>query len=124
VSDAPKNRLTTPAAPVRGPGPLPSAPSVASTPVADQIASAAAELRKLIDRIEQEAVGALESPSMERLAAFDGHRRVLDSTMMVLRRTLVRRVEREQSKTEPDEAEADQTGPVVAPSSKTIRPPK
>lgn len=90
----------------------------------EQIASAAAELRKLIDRIEQDAIEAIDSPSMELLAAFDGHRRVLDSTMMVLRRTLVRRVEREQSKTEPDEAAAEQTGPVVAPSSKTIRPPK
>ena len=42
----------------------------------EQIVGAAAELRKLIDRIEQEALGALAKPDGERLVAFDAHRRV------------------------------------------------
>ena len=50
----------------------------------DQIADAAAELRKLIDRLEAEAIGALDSPSMERLAAFDGHRRLLESSLTIV----------------------------------------
>ncbi len=75
----------------------------------EQVAEAAAQLRKLIDRIEQEALGALDQPNMDRLAAFDAHRRVIDSTLQILRRTVVRRVEREQSKTEPEDE--DKTGP-------------
>lgn len=78
----------------------------------EQITQAATELRKLIDRIEEESLRAQDAPTMEQLAAFDAHRRVIDSTLMVLRRTLVRRVEREQSKTEPEaEPPADQTAP-------------
>ncbi len=86
----------------------------------DQIADAAAELRKLIDRLEAEAIGALDSPSMERLAAFDGHRRLLESSLTILRRAILRRVEREQSKTEPEDANA--TGPQQAPPAISKRP--
>lgn len=78
----------------------------------EQITEAATELRKLIDRLEHEAIEAIDHPSMERLAAFDGHRRLLETSLTVLRRVLVRRVEREQSRTEPD---ADLTGPQQAP---------
>jgi hypothetical protein len=90
----------------------------------EQIAQAAAELRKLIDRIEEESLAALDTPSMERLAALDAHRRVIDSTLMVLRRAVVRRVEREQSKTEPEEADADSTAAHSQQNLPTIRPPK
>lgn len=77
----------------------------------DQISEAAAELHRLIDRLEQEALGALDQPSMERLAAFDTHRHVIDSTLTILRRTVMRRVEREQSKTEPNDDDTSETGP-------------
>lgn len=70
----------------------------------EQVIQAAGELRKLVDRLEQEALTALDEPSLERLAAFDTHRRVIDSTLMILRRAVQRRVDREQSKTEPEDA--------------------
>ena len=76
----------------------------------EQVVRTAAELRKLIDRLEQEALEALDQPTMERLAAFDTHRRVIDSTLVILRRVVQRRVEREQSRTE-DEDETAETGP-------------
>jgi hypothetical protein len=76
-----------------------------------QITEAAAELRKLIDRLEKEALDALDHPSMERLASFDTHRRVIDSTLTILRRAVLRRVEREQSKTEDEPDDDSQTGP-------------
>ena len=76
----------------------------------EQVVRTAAELRKLIDRLEQEALDALEHPTMERLAAFDTHRRVIDSTLVILRRVVQRRVEREQSRTEPED-ESAVTGP-------------
>ena len=75
----------------------------------DQISEACAELHKLIARLEQEALDALDQPSMERLASFDTHRQVIESTLTILRRTVMRRVEREQSKTEDDDASV--TGP-------------
>jgi hypothetical protein len=77
----------------------------------DQISEAAAELHRLIDRLEQEALGAVDHPSLEHLAAFDTHRRVIDSTLTILRRAVMRRVEREQSKTEPELDDDSQTGP-------------
>jgi hypothetical protein len=76
-----------------------------------QVAEAALELHKLIDRVEREALQSLDHPTVERLAAFDGHRRLIDSTLMILRRAVVRRVEREQSQTEDEEAEEQKTGP-------------
>ena len=81
------------------------------------------ELRKLVDRVEEEALATLDQPSMERLAAFDTHRRAIDSTLIILRRAVQRRVDREQSKTEPDDA----TGPQPAPEltkRPTTRPPR
>jgi hypothetical protein len=75
----------------------------------EQVIQAAAELRKLVDRIEQEALAAIDKPTAAQLIAFDAHRRVIDSTLTILRRTVARRVEREQSQTEPEDASA--TGP-------------
>ena len=76
----------------------------------EQVVRTASELRKLIDRLEREALDALDHPTMERLAAFDTHRRVIDSTLVILRRFVQRRVEREQSRTEPEDESAT-TGP-------------
>jgi hypothetical protein len=78
-----------------------------------QVADAAVELHKLIDRVEREALDSLEHPTVERLAAFDGHRRLIDTALMILRRTVARRIDREQSRTEDEEADSEKTGPHV-----------
>lgn len=76
-----------------------------------QVTEAVAELHKLIDRVEREALESLEDPTVERLAAFDGHRRLIDTALVILRRTVARRIEREQTKTEEEEPENEKTGP-------------
>ena len=88
----------------------------------EQVSRSAAELHKLIDRLEREAIGALEEPSMEHLAAFDTHRRVIDSTLVILRRVVQRRVEREQSRTEDETSTATDPGETAAKQTVAKRP--
>jgi hypothetical protein len=88
----------------------------------EQVVRSAAELRKLIDQIEGEAIEALERPTKEALAAFDARHSVIDSTLQILRRVVVRRLEREQTSTEPSTEMPVE--PVPTTSRPTAKPPK